>query len=73
MVKKLECWQPCLWGTPHFDTPKFGQILSFFTLKISYVQLKRLKNLSFGTPGVGKTSQCLLDLVYFLNLPIPRI
>ena len=29
VVKNLEFWQPRLRGTPHFDIPKFSQILYF--------------------------------------------
>ena len=77
--KKLEILKALFEGTSHFDTPKFGQnfifFLYLFTLKISCVQLKRLKSFNFGGPCFGETLilklPILLDLVYFSYLPSP--
>ena len=43
-------------GDSHFGTPNFIFPLYLLTLKISCVQLKRLKSLNFGGPGLGGTS-----------------
>ena len=56
---------------------KFYLFLYLVTLKISYVQLERLKKLNFGEPRLGKTPilepPILLGLVYFSYLPKPKI
>ena len=80
MVKKFWILAASFGRTSDFGSPKLGQILSFFiylvTLKISYLQLKRLKSLNFGGPRLGQAPilepPTLVGLVYFSYLPIRK-
>ena len=54
MVKKLEFWQPRLRGTPHFDEPKFCQILSFLLSKFCQI-------LSFAYPENFMGLACVVE------------